>query len=230
MKVYNNHNFKSASRLKQSDIIYKPTAAPQLHHHRALHRERFPVFDFFWWKVTLVYWIIVMRAQVMLAVISSTVTFSIFVRIIQPQFKKKVRRQFKISEKTKFDGLQIIWILYLIKNRALILGGVYSTQCWKHSSEILLHIDVRASHSCCRFISWTSMMRKSVPQHPKGATLGEIWWPVGSQWSQWSFVTWSVILLKGSIRRWVHCAQKGVNMVSNNTQVGCGVWTMFNWY
>lgn len=54
----------------------------------------------------------------MLAVISSIVKFSIFVRITQPQVKKKVRRQFKISEKTKFDGLQIIWILYLIKTES----------------------------------------------------------------------------------------------------------------
>ncbi len=26
-----------------------------------------------------------------------------------------------------------------------------------------------------------------------------------------------------SIRRWVHCSHKGMDMVSNNTQVGCGV-------
>ncbi len=28
----------------------------------------------------------------------------------------------------------------------------------------------------------------------------------------------------GSIRRRVHCSHKGMDMVSNNTRVGCGVW------
>ncbi len=39
----------------------------------------------------------------------------------------------------------------------------------------------------------------------------------------WSFVTWCIILLEVSLRRWVHCSHKGMDMVSNNTQVGCGV-------
>ncbi len=37
-----------------------------------------------------------------------------------------------------------------------------------------------------------------------------------------SFVTWCIILLEVAIRRWVHCSHKGMDMVSNNTQVGCG--------
>ncbi len=32
------------------------------------------------------------------------------------------------------------------------------TRCWKHSSEIVVHIDMIASHSCCRFVGCTSMM------------------------------------------------------------------------
>ncbi len=44
---------------------------------------------------------------------------------------------------------------------ALILCGIDSTRCWKHSSEILVHIDMIASHSCCRFLGCTSMMRIS---------------------------------------------------------------------
>ncbi len=41
-------------------------------------------------------------------------------------------------------------------------------------------------------------------------------------WDDLSFVT--VYYLAGSsIRRWVHCSHKGMDMVSNNTQVGCGV-------
>ncbi len=41
---------------------------------------------------------------------------------------------------------------------ALILHDVNSTRCWKHSSEILIHIVMIASHSFCRFVICTSMM------------------------------------------------------------------------
>ncbi len=44
---------------------------------------------------------------------------------------------------------------------ALILRGIDSTSCWKHSSEILVYIDMIASRSCCRFVGCTSMMRIS---------------------------------------------------------------------
>ncbi len=42
-------------------------------------------------------------------------------------------------------------------------------------------------------------------------------------WYDLSFVTWCIILLEVVIRRWVHCNHKGMDMVSNNTEVGCGV-------
>ncbi len=41
----------------------------------------------------------------------------------------------------------------------LILRGIDSTRCWKHSSEILVHIDMIVSRSCCRFVVCRSMMR-----------------------------------------------------------------------
>ncbi len=44
---------------------------------------------------------------------------------------------------------------------ALILCGIDLTRCWKHSSEILVLIDMIASRSCCRFVGCTSMMRIS---------------------------------------------------------------------
>ncbi len=44
---------------------------------------------------------------------------------------------------------------------ALIIHGIDSTRCWKHSSEILVHINMIASHSCCRFVGCTSVMRIS---------------------------------------------------------------------
>ncbi len=40
----------------------------------------------------------------------------------------------------------------------LIHHGIDSTRCWKHSSEILVHIDIIASRSCYRFVGCTSMM------------------------------------------------------------------------
>ncbi len=50
------------------------------------------------------------------------------------------------------------WIL------SLLSSPHYS---WKHSSEILVHIDTIASRSCCRFVGCES----PVPPHPKGALL-----------------------------------------------------------
>ncbi len=44
---------------------------------------------------------------------------------------------------------------------AFILRGIDSTRCWKHSSEILVHIDMIASRSCSRFVGCTSMMQIS---------------------------------------------------------------------
>ncbi len=38
-----------------------------------------------------------------------------------------------------------------------------------------------------------------------------------------SEMIWCIILLEVAIRRWVHCSHKGMDVVSNNTQVGCGV-------
>ncbi len=44
---------------------------------------------------------------------------------------------------------------------ALILRDIDLTRCWKHSPEILVHIDMIGSRSCCRFAGCTSMMQIS---------------------------------------------------------------------
>ncbi len=54
---------------------------------------------------------------------------------------------------------------------ALILRGTDS-RCWKHSSEILVHIGMIASHSCCRFVGCTSMMRISRSTTPQRCSIG----------------------------------------------------------
>ncbi len=55
---------------------------------------------------------------------------------------------------------------------ALILRGIDSTRCWKHSSEILVHIDMIESRSCCRFVGFTSMMRISRSTTSQMCSLG----------------------------------------------------------
>ncbi len=42
-------------------------------------------------------------------------------------------------------------------------------------------------------------------------------------WDDLSFVTWCIILLEVAIKRWMHFSHKGMDMVSNNTQVSCGL-------
>ncbi len=49
------------------------------------------------------------------------------------------------------------WTPFCLQN-CLIIRGIDSTRSWKHSSEILVHIDMIASHSCCRFVGCRSMM------------------------------------------------------------------------
>ncbi len=102
-----------------------------------------------------------------------------------------------------------------------------STRGWKHCSEILVHIDMIASRSCCK---------SPVPPHPKGALLDWDLVTVEAIWVKWTHCHVPETSLRwfelcnmmhypagNSIRRWVHCSHKGMDMVSNNTQVGCGV-------
>lgn len=41
---------------------------------------------------------------------------------------------------------------------ALNLHGLDSARYARSFSQILIHIDMRASHSYCRFVAWTSVM------------------------------------------------------------------------
>ncbi len=50
------------------------------------------------------------------------------------------------------------WTPFCLQN---CLNSSWHKMCWKHSSDILLHIDMIASRSCCRFVGCTSMMRIS---------------------------------------------------------------------
>ncbi len=60
---------------------------------------------------------------------------------------------------------------------ALSLRGIDSTRFWKHSSEILVHINMIASRSCCRFVG-LHIHDANLPFHhiPKVLYWIEIWW------------------------------------------------------
>ncbi len=55
---------------------------------------------------------------------------------------------------------------------ALILYGIDSSRCWKHSLEILVHIDMISSHSCCRIVGCTSMMQISCSTTSQRCSIG----------------------------------------------------------
>ncbi len=68
----------------------------------------------------------------------------------------------------------------------LILRGIDSTRCWKHCSEILVHIVMIASHSCCRFVVCTSMMWISRSSTSQGALLDWDLVTVEAIWVKWT--------------------------------------------
>lgn len=79
--------------------------------------------------------------------------------------------------------------LFVFRN-ALILWGTYSTRCWKLSSKILVHIDIIASHGCCRFIGSTSTMQicSTTSQSCSFRFLICWWWAKKNFWVYSSFV------------------------------------------
>ncbi len=60
----------------------------------------------------------------------------------------------------RYTLLVLGWTPFCLQN-CLIIRGIDSTRCWKHSSKILVHIDMISSRSCCRFVGCTSMIRIS---------------------------------------------------------------------
>lgn len=62
-----------------------------------------------------------------------------------------------VSHWSSYDQIFILCALSgmhfpFIFRTALILCGAHSTRCWKHFSEISVHVDTIAPHSCCRFV------------------------------------------------------------------------------
>ncbi len=130
------------------------------------------------------------------------------------------------------------WTPFCLQNWLNFPGHRFNKvlETFLRDSEILVHIDMIASRSCCRFVGCTSMMQISRSTTSQRCSIGLRSGDCGGHlskvnslscsrnqsemiWALWhdALSCWS------SIRRWVHCNYKGMNMVSNNTQVDCGV-------
>jgi len=63
------------------------------------------------------------------------------------------------------------------------LSGIDSTRCWKHSSDIVVNIDMIASRNCCRFFGCTSMMQISCSTTFQRCCIGFRSGDCGGHWS-----------------------------------------------
>ena len=124
---------------------------------------------------------------------------------------------------------------------ASILCAMESTRCWKQFFEILFHVDTIASQYLPisqLHIHAANLLFNHVPKvfywiHIQwlGRPLKNIKLIVMFMrpvWEDFSFVTWCIIMLEVAIRRCVHCGHEW--MVSNNTQIACGIQEMIDCY
>lgn len=116
------------------------------------------------------------------------------------------------------------WSLFIFRTVSILLD-VYSTIFQKYSSEILSYNDIIIFHSYYRFVScffydmnpsFTTSKMCSI-----GLTSGDWRSTVNSpschvKTDELSFMTWCIILLQDTIRRWVNCGCKRVNKASSN--------------
>jgi len=56
-------------------------------------------------------------------------------------------------------------------------------RCWKHSSQVLVHVDMTASRSCCRSVGCTSMMQVSRSTASQSCSFGLRSGDCGDRWS-----------------------------------------------
>ncbi len=97
---------------------------------------------------------------------------------------------------------------------------------------MLVHIDIIASHSCCRFVGCTSMTWISRSSTSQRCSIGLRSGDCGGHLSKvnslscsrnQSEMIWAlwrcIILLELAIRRWIHCSHKGMDC--NNIQLWC---------
>ncbi len=126
------------------------------------------------------------------------------------------------------------WPSFCLQNCLNSLWHRFNKVLEIYSSEILVHIDMIATHSCCRFVGCTSMMwisRSTTSQRCStglrsgdcGGYLSKVNSLCPRNQSEMIWALWHGALSCWKyIRRWVHCSHEGMDMV-NNTQVVCGV-------
>lgn len=120
-----------------------------------------------------------------------------------------------------------MWILYTL----WVVGGAsclpseltWSTSNWKYSSKILVHIDMitQLLQICQLQMSCTELRSGDFGVH-----LNTV-----NSWSCsinhfFNFLKLCIILLDMAIGRWVRYDHTGMNIVSNNKHVACGIQTM----
>lgn len=89
-------------------------------------------------------------------------------------------------------------------------------------SEILVHIYIIASHSC-----YTSVkLLHCSTTYQRCSAIEVIWVQWTTDWNDLTLVTCCIFLLEVFNRIWVPCDRKVMDIVSNNSQVGCGIQTM----
>lgn len=107
----------------------------------------------------------------------------------------------------------------------VILCGINSTRCWKHSAEILVYIHMMASCSCC-FVGCISH-DANLPFHHISKCSIRLrpleYIKLNFQETRDEIQRRLIILLKETIRRWVRCGHKRMSTVSNNPQVDSSI-------
>lgn len=114
-------------------------------------------------------------------------------------------------------------------------------------AELLVHIDIIASHSCCRIVSWTPMMRLSCCTTSQSCSIGlrsgdskAIWVQQthshveknknGQRWFD-DFLRRDAFSPQKQAPTWVHCGHKGMGRASKWTHFAANTNTSMNyWY
>lgn len=111
---------------------------------------------------------------------------------------------------------------------ALILHSIIST-CWKQSLEILVHIDMIATRSCCQFVGHTSICH-SIPHYSIGLSSGdcERHWSRVNSWYKAGRV--DVFMFTPNSHKFWHkkpChVQMQINPLFPSSPFWCSIWTL----
>lgn len=132
------------------------------------------------------------------------------------------------------------WQLCDFKFKLLLFTQL--TYLCNNSSEIVVHIDMKASHICSRFVSCTSIMWISCSATSQRCSTGLRSDDCRAHLSAVNSILHSRNQLEMTGALWyggypaecsqqkIHCGHEGTGMVRSTTQVICGILIMFTWY